>query len=199
MGQSEKQSIRSSVRVGNIQLLRSPKLRTEAIIMIECGGGYSRFCEHYGDYYLAGYRIGGETGILISTTSFSSRTDETYGITATLEVLFFDKNKTWIKDLHEYDSGQSVKLLGYDTLQGQNWNISSAGDGVQVFKEQTLHVLGRSQSILDRVVAAMDENGASGQTSLTDEQCDRLAEAGLVVELMLSPISSLREVRRRML
>ena len=45
----------------------------------------------------------------------------------------------------------------------------------------------------------MDENGASGQTSLTDEQCDRLAEAGLVVELMLSPMSSLREVRRRML
>jgi hypothetical protein len=80
-------------------------LRTKAIIIIECGGGYSRFCEHYGDYYLAGYRIGGETGILISIISFSLRIDETYRVTATLEVLFFDTSKTWIKDLHEYDSG----------------------------------------------------------------------------------------------
>jgi len=167
--------------------------------MIKHGGGYSKFCERYGDYYLAGYRIGGETGILLSTTSFSSRTDETYGVTATLEVLFFEASKTWTKDFHEANSGQSVKLLGYDTLQGQNWNSSTTGDGVQVFKKQTLQVLSRSQSILNRVVAALSEHGVSDQKGLTNEQCDRLAEAGLVVELLLSPMSSLREVRRWML
>ncbi|KAG9960506.1 hypothetical protein KCU61_g6435, partial [Aureobasidium melanogenum] len=156
---SEKQSIRSSVRAGSVQLLRSPKLTTEAIIMLKHGGGYSKFCERYGDYYLAGYRIGGETGIFFSATSFASRTDESYGVTATLEVLFFEASKTWTKDFHEFSSGQSVKLLGYDTLRGQNWNVSTTGDGVQVFKEQTVQVLERSQSILDRVVATMHDHG----------------------------------------
>jgi hypothetical protein len=114
------------------------------MIMIKHGGGYAKFCERYGDYYLAGYRIGGETGILLSTLSFSSRTDETYGVKATLKVLFVEASKTWTKDFHESSLGQLVKLLGYDTLQGQNWNSSTTGDGVQAFKKQTLQVLNRS-------------------------------------------------------
>lgn len=57
--------------------------------MIKYGGGYPAFCHRYGDYYLAGYRIGGETGILISTSSFPSKKVETFEIKVTLEVLIF--------------------------------------------------------------------------------------------------------------
>ena len=196
--QSEKQSVRSSVRAGSIVLQRPPRLTTDAMAMIKYGGGYPAFCHRYGDYYLAGYRVGGETGILVSASSFSSKNVEKYGIEATLEVLMFEASKTWTKDFHEFGSGRSLKLLGYDTLEGVNWNSSTNGAGVDSLKMQTLSLVSRSQSILDRVEAALDGLEMSDHTHLTNEQCDRLTEAGLVIELLLQPMSSLRDIKRWM-
>lgn len=164
--------------------------------MIKYGDGYPAFCHRYGDYYLAGYRVGGETGILISASSFSSKKVETFGIKVTLEVLIFEASKTWTKDFHEFNSGSSLKLLGYDTLEGVNWNSSVTGAGVDSLKLQTLSLVSRSQSILNRVEAALDGLEMSDRGQLTNEQCDRLIEAGLVVELLLQPMHSLRDVKR---
>lgn len=175
---------------------RPPRLTTDAVVMIKYGDGYPAFCHRYGDYYLSGYRVGGETGILISASSFSSKKVETFGIKVTLEVLFFEASKTWTKKFHEFDSSRSLKLLGYDTLEGVNWNSSTSGGGVNCLRSQTLSLVSRSQSILDRVEAALDGLEMSDRTQLTNEQCDRLTEAGLVVELLLQPMYSLRDVKR---
>ena len=66
--QSDKTSIRASVRAGTIELEREPRLTKEAIIEIKYGDGYQGFCERYGDYYLAGYRLGGDTGLMLSSS-----------------------------------------------------------------------------------------------------------------------------------
>ena len=194
--QSEKQSVRSSVRAGSITLQRPPRLTTDAIITINYNGGYSAFCDRYGDYYLAGYRIGGETGILMSASSFRSQKDESYGVKVTLEVLIFEASKTWTKDFHEFNTGRSLKLLGYDTLEGANWNSTASGDGVSSLRQQTLALISRSQSILNRVEAALDDLEMCDVAGLTNEQCDRLAQAGLVVELLLEPLHTLRDLKR---
>lgn len=164
--------------------------------MNKYGGGYPAFCRRYGDYYVAGYRVGGETGILISASSFSSKKVETFGIKVTLEVLIFEASKTWTQDFHEFNSSRSLKLLGYDTLDGVNWNSSTSGASVDSFKLHTLSLVSRSQSILNRVEAALDGYEMSDRMQLTNEQCDRLIEAGLVVELLLQPMYSLRDVKR---
>lgn len=164
--------------------------------MLKYGGGYPSFCQRYGDYYLAGYRIGGETGILISASSFSSKKVETFGIKVTVEILFFEASKTWTQDFCEFNSSRSLKLLGYDTLEGAYSNSSISGSGVDVFRSQILSLVSRSQSILDRVEAALDGLEMFDGTQLTNEQCDRLIEAGLVVELLLQPMYSLRDVKR---
>ena len=175
---------------------RSPRLTTDAIKLLKYDGGYSSFCHRYGDYYLAGYRIGGETGILISASSFSSQQVETFGIKVTLEILFFEASKTWTQDFREFNSGRSLKLLGYDTLEGKNWNSSISGGGVDDFRAQTLSLVSRSQSLLNRMEATLDGLEMVDGTQLTNEQCDCLVAAGLVVELLLQPMHSLRDVKR---
>lgn len=175
---------------------RSPRLTTGAIKMLKYGGGYPSFCDRYGDYYLAGYRVGGETGILISASSFSSKQVEKFGIKVTLEVLFLEASKTWNQDFYEFNSGRSLKLLGYDTLEGTYHTDSISGSGVDLFRSQALSLVSQSQSMLNRVEAALDGLEMFDATQLTNEQCDRLIEAGLVVELLLQPMHSLRDVKR---
>lgn len=170
-------------------------MTADAIKVLKYGGGYPSFCQLYGDYYLTGYRIGGETGILISASSFSSKKVETFGIKVTLEILFFEASKTWTQEFHEFNSGRSLKMLGYDTLEGKNWNSSISGSGVDIFRSEILSLVSRSQSILNRVEAALDGLEMFDGTELTNEQCDRLAAAGLVVELLLQPMQSLRDVK----
>jgi hypothetical protein len=66
--QSDKTALNSSCRAGTIKFQRQPRLTKEAIIEIKYGGGYEDLCERYGDYYLAGYRLGGDTGNLMSAS-----------------------------------------------------------------------------------------------------------------------------------
>jgi hypothetical protein len=59
-------------------------LNKEAIIEIKYGEGFESLCKKYGDYYLAGYRIGGDTGILMSASGHTREQIDEYGITASL-------------------------------------------------------------------------------------------------------------------
>ena len=167
---------------------------TEAIIAIKYGGGYAAFCERYGDYYLAGYRIGGETGLLISSSSFRTKKVEKFGVTVTLEVLFVPVSKTWTKDFEEFGAGRSLKLLGYDTLDGINWSRKSEGSGVDTLRSDTLTIIERSQCIFNRVEETLDRFELRDGQDLTGANCDALIQAGVVVELILLPMASIRDV-----
>lgn len=194
--QSDKTSIRSSVRAATVELERPPRLTSEAIITIKYGGGYKAFCEKYGDYYLAGYRIGGDTGLLISSSSFRTKKVETYGVTVTVEVLFIEASKTWTKDFYDFSAGRSLKLLGYDTVDGVNWKSTTEGSGVDAVRSDALSIMKNAQCILNRVEDTLDRLGLKDQQDLTTAQCDALTQAGVVVELILLPISSIRDVVR---
>jgi hypothetical protein len=160
------------------------------------GGGYEAFCEQYGDYYVAGYRIGGETGLLISSSSFRSRKVEKVAVKVTLEVLFIEISKTWTKEFLNFSQGKSLKLIGYDTVDKANWNSSTVGDGTIVVMEHAKLIVEKSQCVLDRVDEVVNCLGLCDGMDLTGQQCDDLANAGLLLELILLPLSSLRDVAR---
>lgn len=104
----------------------------EAIMEIKYGGGYEGLCERYGDYYVSGYRLGGDTGILMSASGHRREQIDEYSVTATVEVLFVEVSKTWEKDFRTFSSGRQVRLLGYDTLDAKSWNrFRAAGDDVK--------------------------------------------------------------------
>ena len=164
--------------------------------MLKYGGGYDAFCQRYGDYFVAGFRLRGDTGFLLSTSKFSRRTVETYKVTATVTVLFLEGSESWSKDLRDYSSGKALSLLGYDTLSQKNWNVTTTKADFWAFQEQKDQVLYDSEDILYRAQEALDKRGLRDGQFLTGDECRGLFECGLVIELMLLPMSSLRDVAR---
>lgn len=192
--QSNKISIRATVKCGTVQLGRNPRLTREGKIAIKYNGGYKGFCDKYGDYFVAGYRLGGETGLLISSSSFRKEKIDKYSITATIEVLFISVSNTWSKEFEERSSGRSFSLLGYDTLEGKTWDMSSVNEGVPAMQEASTQIILRSQCILERGLQILDSFSLGEDKDLTWEECDRLAESGIVAELVLLPMSCIRDV-----
>jgi hypothetical protein len=194
---SDKSSMRASVRSATVQLERNPRLCHEAIATLKYGGGYEAFTEKYGDYFVWGYRMGGDTGVMISSASFSEKKVESWGIEAKVEVLFVEVSHTWTKDFHSFAAGKSMKVLGYDTLSNRNWNVKTAEDGsINTLLEQTGQIILNSQNILERVLNLLDEQGMADGDSLSNEQCDFLTSNGAVVELVLLPMTAMRDVAR---
>jgi len=165
--------------------------------MLKYGGGYKTFTEEYGDYFVWGYRLGGDTGLMVSNSSFSTKRVESYGIKATVEVLFVEVSHTWTKDFHSFDAGKSMKVLGYDTFSNRNWSVTTAEDGsINALLGQTEDIILNSQSILERVLKLLEEQKMTDGDLLSNEQCDYLTSNGVVVELVLLPMSAIRDVAR---
>lgn len=164
--------------------------------MLKYGGGYDAFTKIYGDYFVCGYRLGGDTGLLISNSSFSNKKDESYGITATIEVLFVETSKTWTKNIHSFAAGKSMKLLGYDTLSVKDWNVTTAEDGIEILVDRAEGIMLESQNILERTLKLLDELGIADGDHLSHEQCEYLTGNGVAVELVLLSMSAIRDVAR---
>jgi hypothetical protein len=209
---SDKISLTSSCRAGTIEFQSQPRLTLEAIREIKYGGGFDALCQRYGDYYLAGYRLGGDTGLLMSASGKTKTEVENYGVTATVNVLFISASKHWEKDLHSFRSGRQIQLIGYDTLDDRNWrNFSAAGDDVKEMEDwargtsavnstsflaDTEAIMTRSENLLERVGEVLEKHGYRNGESLTFVQCEELVQEGIVVELLLQPMSRLRDVIR---
>lgn len=164
--------------------------------MLKYGGGYKAFIEQYGDYFVWGYRLGGDTGLMLSSSSFSSKKVESYGITATVEVLFVEASKTWTKDFHSFSAGRAMRLIGYDTLSDMNWKLSTEESDMGALAKQAERIMLDSQNILERVLRVLEAKGMADGDELSHEQCEFLTGSGVAVELVLLPMSSLRDVAR---
>ncbi|KAF3762919.1 hypothetical protein M406DRAFT_357636 [Cryphonectria parasitica EP155] len=165
--------------------------------MLKYGGGYEAFTEKYGDYFVWGYRLGGDTGLMISSKSFSTKKDESYGITLTVEVLLIEVSETWTKDIHSFSAGKSMRLVGYDTLSDTNWNVTTTAEsGITALVDGTREVILASQNILERTLKELEKQNMADGDDLSHEQCEFLTGSGLAVELVLLPMSALRDVAR---
>lgn len=165
--------------------------------MLKYGGGYKAFTEQYGDYFVWGYRLGGDTGLMISSSAFEKKKVEQYGIELTVEVLLIEVSHKWTKDFHTFSAGKKMRLLGYDTLSDTNWNVTMEASGdIEKLSKQAEDVILRSQNLLERSIKALEDQGMFHGDHLTNAQCDVLTSSGIAVELVLLPMSTLRDVAR---
>lgn len=137
---------------------------------------------------------------------------DTYGITATLTVLFIRASKHWENDFKTFVAGRQVRLLGYDTLDDRTWKRAGAVRSdvkemqawgaydekadVDTLRGDTEVIMSRSENGLERIVEILDSHGHRNGDSLTFVQCEELVKEGVVVELLLEPMSRLRDVVR---
>lgn len=180
-----------------MELERNPRLCHEALVMLKYGGGYQAFTDKWGDYFVWGYRLGGDTGIMVSSSAFEKKKVEQYGIKVTVEVLFFEVSHTWTKDFHTFSAGKKMRLLGYDTLSDANWSVAMESSmDIQKLASQAEEVILRSQSLVERSMQILEQHGMADGDHLTNAQCELLTNSGIAVELILLPMSSLRDVAR---
>lgn len=190
--------------------MRQPRLTREAIIEIKYGDGFEGLCDRFGDYYLAGYRLGGKTGILLSANSHKRNQTESYNVTATVSALGLSYSDNWEDDVRSFCQGRSVKLLGYDTLDNKTWKKTSGSTNdvreliaweaydpkidTETLRATAEDILIRSENLIERINDVLGKYGHRSGCHLTFTQCEQLIKEGIVVELLLEPLSGLRDV-----
>ena len=170
-------------------------MSTEALITIKYNGGIPAFKERYGDYYVAGYRLGGDTGILISQAASSSMTSEHLSVEVKVKVLFVTISHSWNTDSSSSSASQSVRVIGYDTLTDTHVSgVASGGPGTAELGASAQELVAMAQGLGLRVDGKLAEMGLREEEPLEYATCDRLTREGLVAELILLPITTMRQV-----
>ncbi|KAK1241533.1 hypothetical protein MKX08_001507 [Trichoderma sp. CBMAI-0020] len=209
-------SIRTSYRAGSITLRSRPALSDDALVVLKHQGGISAFKYQYGDYYVAGYRLGGDAGVALSETATANRKAERLSVKVSVKVLFVKASKTHEKFLRSAGASSGFRVSGFDTL---TQTLVPAGSPVSVFSEsKTVDKVGGVESAMEqlatrakdmeklciglprRVTHEINKLGLRENQIMTwqglQEYIDVEQGMGshLVVEMILLPITSLRPV-----
>jgi hypothetical protein len=132
---------------------------------------------------------------------------DVYGITAMVTVLLVSASKHWEYEFRALTAGRQIQLLGYDTLDNKTWKRTSTpnpdikdlrvwAQSEDLIRGDTDEIMARSENLLERVGEVLERHGYRNGESLTFAQCEELLTEGIVVELLLEPMSRLREVMR---
>lgn len=211
-------SIRTSYRAGNITLRDRPTLSTEALVVLKHQGGIPAFKYRYGDYYVAGYRLGGDAGVSLSETATASRKVERLSVKVAVKVLFVKASKTHEKFFRSAGASSGFRVSGFDTLTQM---LVPAGEPVSVFSESSTSdkgLPGSCESAMEalatrakamekicvrlpwRVTQEINRVGLAENQEISWGRLQELlgGECGtgghLVVEMILLPVTSLRPV-----
>ena len=133
---------------------------------------------------------------MLSGSNAAKREIEKLGITVRVQILFITASITHTKEFETASAQSSLRLLGYDTLDHQNWNMSmkDIGAAASDLRNQASQIVLRSQALDIRVAEKLDGLGICDGDQLNVADCNRLTESGLVAELVLLPVSGLRQV-----
>ncbi|KPM42481.1 hypothetical protein AK830_g4056 [Neonectria ditissima] len=193
---ANKASVTTSYRAGSVAFTRPPQLSEDAFRVLH-RQGVDAFKAAFGDYYVGGYRIGGDASVLFSTDASSRTETETSQVSISVE--------SWIDDYHEetYTSStsaaqqQEVHVSAYSTVE-QLLVVETVHMGSPRFQtavEQGRGIHRRAQGLDDAVAKVLKEVGVDERKPLSQAQCAQLCQRAVVVELLLVPVECLRQVR----
>lgn len=176
-------------------MAKDPVLSDEAVnLLVE--KGIPGFRAAYGDYYVAGFNLGADSGVCISFSQNDRSESESYSITVTVKFLFFSASHTWSHEETETMQKIQITVNGFDTLAGKKTDVSSEGPGGLVsLRAEAAALVARNRSI----AADVEERlrglglGLEGRV-ITGRDLDRIRAVGLVVEVILFPYMGLSQV-----
>lgn len=194
--QAAKSSIRASYRSGIVSLTKTLPITEEAKRVIKYDGGIEALTERFGDYYVGGYALGGDTGALVSAASVDSQFYKRLKIILKIQILFITIRTTLVDELQRSQfSLQSESLSGYDSLSNTYVLATSRrGSRPEDVLSAAENLANLAQNLASRVDEKMVHTGLDKNGPLTLEDCERLFASGLVVELLLFPVALIRDV-----
>ncbi|GKU04421.1 hypothetical protein FLAG1_07120 [Fusarium langsethiae] len=191
---SNKASVTTSYRAGSVRYARSPEL-SEAAFKILTRQGVEGFKSVYGDYYVGGYRIGGDAAVLFSTDQSSYSETEKESVQIKVESWLGDYDDNWSTSSTSSSGTAVVRINAFSTLE-QLIVAKTVQTGTPEF--QAAIQLGRgihkrAQGLEDGVAKVLGEVGVRHGKIVSPRQCTQLCQRAVVVELQLVPIECLRQ------
>ncbi|KAF5001945.1 hypothetical protein FGRMN_686 [Fusarium graminum] len=161
------------ISAGSVTLTRAPKLSEIALQTLKYNGGLSAFKERWGDYYVAGYRIGGDAGVMMSLASSSKTISESVTICIKVEILFFSFEDSWSKGWSQAVSDLRVTLSYFSTAeQAQIQEQRQLGDPkLYSFIQEARDIHDRAQGLVDTIQRKLNQIGVSSGKDITTDQC----------------------------
>ncbi|KAJ5091270.1 hypothetical protein NUU61_006140 [Penicillium alfredii] len=117
-----------------------------------------RFHETYGDYYVAGLRLGGDSCVFASINQKNRRDSEKYNVKAEARLLVLSAATTWNKDIVKEHFKVSVQFAGYDNLFNKSEVIGPGGSCLEV-NQLALKYRNAGQQMTHRAVYVASEFG----------------------------------------
>jgi hypothetical protein len=195
-----KMSSRSKTRVGSIRFADPPSLSSEALRVLrrksKLGPSENAaiFTNKYGDYYVAGVRIGGDSAVMLSCGSQSI--DRAEHLHAELEGHFLGLGVDDTIDKMSAASGSNYnfRLDSFDSLQAQVISLT-ASDATSYSKLKTVAAqsIKTTLSLRSRVRDAAERAQCVLKEPVPAAGYDTIFQAGLVVELVLLPYAALKD------
>ena len=174
---------------------RPPPLNDDALIALKFGGGLEAFQARFGDYYVAGYHLGADAALMLSEGATTSSTVERLSVKVEVTVLFYNDSHTEEKFFTESSANSTFRLSGFDTLSDLHVSETRIGSaGLDSLRKAAGGLSGMANQLANRVSTKMDGLRLQNSDSLGFETCEKLCGSGLVVQLILLPLSTLREV-----
>ncbi|CAG2011314.1 unnamed protein product [Fusarium graminearum] len=170
---ASKTSVMTTYRAGSVTFTRPPKLSEGALQTLKYNGGLTAFKERWGDYYVAGYRIGGDAGVMMSLGSSSRTVSESITICIKVEILFFSFEDSWSKSWSSAESDLRVTLSCFSTVeQAKIQEQRQMGDPkLYSFIQEARGIHNRAQGLVDTIQRKLDQLGVSKDKYVTTEQC----------------------------
>ncbi|CAG9954462.1 unnamed protein product [Clonostachys rosea f. rosea IK726] len=189
-------SVRAEHTCGQIELVYILRLDLGAIrLLSDSPDPVNEFRRTYGDFYVAGLRVGAVNNTTISGEMANKSFFKTTRLQLKIKALFLTYNKS-IDDVNQSKSNSGgLSVAAFDSLTSfySNFTAHSLEDGLAAGyvasdnKQRAMNIGNRASDVLFKEFSL----GLEG--TVYQDSVDRLCDRGLVTELLLAPFSSLRE------
>ncbi|KAI0142770.1 hypothetical protein GGR57DRAFT_485558 [Xylariaceae sp. FL1272] len=186
-----KHSSKSSLRLGTISFVSTPLLNLDAQKILRCSQAMKpialqRFTRKYGDYYVAGIRLGADSSTFVSVDSSSASSSESLTVHLEVRVLFW--SASWDHTEQNVSASQSLKFnfAVFDSISQAHdspktpQSFSRVRETIQLYSELGDNLTGRVQELKDQL-------GLHDGKVLQMMDLEEIYKSGLAVELILLP------------
>lgn len=200
--QAGKSSRRCTYDCGTVRPFGDIALSTASKQLLETGG-LDAFTQKYGDYYVGGLTLGGDSGVLLTYEVLDSSNVSYLKIEAEATFLCWTSTTTLAEEsINEQHASMRFGITAFDTLDQRFVNLPNT-----LTLEQTRRLAseyGRlTEDLPARVLTKLEGlkwlinpmGKATTPNFLGYEEVGLIVESGLVVRILLLPFKKLREVR----
>jgi hypothetical protein len=153
------------------------------------------FRKVHGDYFVAGYVIGAERAAHLTAVEQAKSFKEESSVTVSVKIIGKEFSDTTKNKFEEMSKHSEVRVMGFDTLNSRfSRLVNKDGIGAGKLHEEYWNYSKDALRIEKDIADRMQQMELKDKQSLSIDDCNRLYESGLVVQVVLLPYSVIEDL-----